>query len=361
MQDHAKTRAPYVNANSARPQAREGLLELNENLLRAKLRIPNYPKLTYTSQKPRRLKYTRIKTTKGHRSLWSQSRHQRPFPVIFDSQALGGPRHYFELLALGGDLVGTSASPYFYRLDIRKAYLNISGAKIIRAFNFIHQKSGTQLNSRRHQKKLQHLRLTLDAYADSIFQQPLIQQGLPLGLASSNWLSNWVYDAIGLSMQANAIFRFEDDFIALHRQDARVNPYRHWRNHLDTFDDWGVGFAPEKVQSGTLGVDDLTFLGHHLANQSCQISDRKLADRLIRTLAWCEAFFARQNSLPSMAQILEKHNRFLGYYSYISNKAEVRNFLEKQSRRMLRLLLASSRGLSYSQSCIMLPNNKLHP
>lgn len=360
-QGHEKIRAPYTQGSPAAEQAREGLMQLNENLQRTKLRIPSYPKLTYTLRNPKRFKYARIKTPKGHRSLWSQPRRDRPYPLIFDVSVLGGPRHYFELLSLGGALVGSQSSPYFYRLDIRKAYLNIGGTQIIKAFNFLHCKSGTRLSSRRHQEKLQSLERILDTHADSIFQQPLRQQGLPLGVASSKWLSNWVYDAIGLSIKADAVFRFEDDFVALHRQDARVHPGRHWQSHLNTLDEWSVGFAPEKVQSGVLGSDDLTFLGHHLANQSCQVRVSKLAKRLLRTLSWCEAFYARQNALPSMTQITEKHNRFLGYYSHISNKVEVKNYLESQSRRMLRLLFAHQQGMSYSQSCIMLPNSKLHP
>jgi hypothetical protein len=173
-------------------------------------------------------------------------------------------------------------------------------------------------------------------------------------------MANWVYTAISLELTADIVLRFEDDIWTLHRQDARKSNARYYTAHLRVLDEWGLTVAPEKVSAGVIGQDAFQFLGFQLEGHTIHIEPHRLGHRLWRTLQFIEAHLKRHDRLPTMRHLNRMHNRFLGYYAPITNREAVRDWLQVQTRRMLRLCYAKHHDIPFIAAQAFLSNEKLN-
>jgi hypothetical protein len=165
----AKQRAPYIISNQLPKLAREAIQQLDAQLQRTLLRIPNVPRLIRDDQ-TNRIRFYRYSTPRGHRSIQGAPYSALPKPVIFDRSSLNCAREYLEVVRISRELLSTAKPVYAVRFDIRKAYPSLSGHHILRAYEALHRHAGIHLNSRRYQdrlKQLNHYCVSTQAYCFS--------------------------------------------------------------------------------------------------------------------------------------------------------------------------------------------------
>ncbi|MBE0506252.1 MAG: hypothetical protein IBX50_05965 [Marinospirillum sp.] len=352
----AKKGVPYLTASQTRKMHNAWLSAQAKKYLEkaesTNLRNPHFPKI---NKDRKGINQIRVGTAKGHRSAVSMKYSDIPKPLVLTRSLVGGAQNYWRFILEVRGLLDASKPAQFIRLDLQKAYLNITASMLLRAQRFLAHKAGMDVNGRRFSKEHQAFEQFLFEYRSELFIQPELQQGLFLGAGASHHLANLLYQAVALSLDdAAVVFQFEDDLLLIHRQDARVDLNQHYRRHALVLDRWGLAISPEKVQSGTLGKEGLTFLGYHYENQALHIQTKKLGHRLSRMASFIRAFVSRHQSLPAFKLMQKKNTQFMSYYGLVGNKADVKEYLDAQALRMLRIAHSERNKIPFIASTAMI-------